>query len=220
MFVCLFSYFKCRQVNVDFVFIYLLGRPLHPDADRLHDREMELLTNTLPCIIRDLVDIYERAGMDLMGLRFIQMCLLRFAVFLRIEELLSIRLQELTIFEDHLEVNIPYSKTDQHRHGDTVFIARTGSKYCPVAYLEKFLQLAKLDVNNDGGAFVIPRLFKTKHGYTASKTAGISYTSAGEIFNRNIQIVTEKNRKYGLHSLRAGGASAAANHGVSDRLIS
>ena len=126
------------------------------------------------------------------------------------------RIQELTIFEDHLEVKIPYSKTDQHRHGETVFIVHTGSKYCRVAYLEKFLQLAKLDVNNDGGAFVIPRLFKTKHGYTA----GISHTSTRELFNRNIQIVTEKNRKYGLHSLRAGGASAAANHGVSDRLIS
>ena len=101
-----------------------------------------------------------------------------------------------------------------------MLIARTGSKYCPVAYLEKFLQLAKLDVNNDGAAFVIPRLFKTKHGYTASKTAGISYTSATELFNRNIQIVTEKERKYAFHSLRAGGASAAANHGLSDRLIS
>ena len=87
-----------------------------------------------------------------------------------------------------------------------------------MAYLEKFLQLAKLDGNNDGGAFVIPRLFQTKHAYTASKTAGISCTSARELFNRNIHIVTEKNRKYSLHSLRAGGASSAANHGVSDRL--
>ena len=37
-------------------------------------------------LLRDLVDIYERTGMDLMGLRFIQMCLLGFAGFLRIEE--------------------------------------------------------------------------------------------------------------------------------------
>ena len=105
-----------------------------------------------------------------MGLRFIQMCLLGFAGFLRIKELLSIRLQELTVFEDRPEVKISYPKTGQHRHGGTVLIARTGSKYCPVAYLKKILQLAKLDGNNDGGAFVIPRLFKTKHGYTASKT--------------------------------------------------
>ena len=75
-----------------------------------------------------------------------------------------------------------------------MFIFHTGSTYCPVAYLEKFLLFAKLAVHNDGEAFVIPRLYKTKHGHTASKTARISYTSARELFNKNIQIIPQNVR--------------------------
>ena len=40
-----------------------------------------------------------------------------------------------------------------------------------------------------------------------------------EFFMDNIKVL-DAHTNYGLHSLRSGGASAAAQHGVSDRLIS
>ena len=41
-----------------------------------------------------------------------------------------------------------------------------------------------------------------------------------EIFHENMNTSTNGGANYGLHSLRAGGASAAAQHGVSARLVS
>ena len=49
---------------------------------------------------------------------------------------------------------------------------------------------------------------------------GISYSRIREIFKRYILEITTTPENFGLHSLRSGGASAAANNVISDRLIS
>ena len=83
-----------------------------------------------------------------------------------------------------------------------------------------FLQEVGLDAENDTEAFLIPRLQKTKKGHKASKTKGISYTRINEVFSDNIKTQDSQGKNYGLHRLRAGGASAAAHNGVNERLIS
>ena len=45
-------------------------------------------------------------------------------------------------------------------------------------------------------------------------------TRAYELFHEYLQLSGIDSTKYGLHSFRSGGASEAASHGVSDRLIS
>ena len=40
-----------------------------------------------------------------------------------------------------------------------------------------------------------------------------------DIFRQNMALSNGEDKTYGLHSLRSGGASAAANNGVSDRQI-
>ena len=87
-------------------------------------------------------------------------------------------------------------------------------------HTQQFLTEANLDVERDKKAFLIPRLHHTKGGHRASKSKGISYTSMRELFNKNLEEVDENFKAYGLHSLRSGGASSAAEHGISDRLIS
>jgi len=42
----------------------------------------------------------------------------------------------------HLTIKIPQCKSDQLRNGDEVVIVRTGSKTCPVAILENYLNRA------------------------------------------------------------------------------
>ena len=64
-------------------------------------------------------------------------------------------------------------------------------------------------------------MFKTKKGYNAHGKYSISYSTARLTFLQHLSVVTkEKTEDFGLHSLRSGGASAAANEGVPDRLIS
>ena len=125
-------------------------------------------------ILKNFVDSYGTS--NLKDLRFLVVCLTGFAGFLRIKELLKVQLKHVTFFEDHMKIFLPFSKMDQHREGNTVYIAKTGSKYCPVKHVKDFLEKAQLDTKTHEDAFLIPTLHKTKRGHRASKTKGISYT--------------------------------------------
>ena len=170
-------------------------------------------------VIKDLVDEYCRNKQNLMDLRFVVICLLGFAGFFRIDEVLSIQLKHLSFFPNYLLVTLEKSKTDQHRKGNEVFISVTESEYCPVTYVKLFLQTTDSDCELFPEAFLIPRLHKTKSGHSVSRTRGISYTTVYDIFKAKVTNAKPEHSKYCLHSLRSGGASAAAKNGVSDRLI-
>ena len=135
-------------------------------------------------------------------------------------QILDVKLKHIKLPESHLEIFIPKSKSDQHREGHVVYISRIKSECCPVKYLEAYLQKAKLDISNDKESPLICRIFKTKSGHKISKTKGISYSRIREVFKGYISEITTAPENFGLHSLRSGGASAAANNGISDRLIS
>ena len=139
----------------------------------------------------------------LSDLRFLLTCLLEFAGFLSIDDLLDVKLKHIKLQESHLEILIPRSKTDQHREGHVVYFSRIKSECCPVKYLEAYLQKAKLDICNDKESPLICRIFKTKSGLKISKTKGISYTRIREIFKGYISEITTKPENFGLHSLRS-----------------
>ena len=101
-----------------------------------------------------------------------------------------------------------------------LYISKLNSVYCPVAYVTKFLQEARLDPVKDGESFLIPRLAKTKQGHCVVKNKGISYSTMRELFKNTLKGVVENVDRFGLHSLRSGGASTAAANRVSDRMIS
>ena len=171
-------------------------------------------------MIKTLVTKYSGENSTIPDLRFLLTCLLGFAGFLRIDELLDVKLKHIKLQESHLEILIPKSKTDQHREGHVVYISRIKSECYAVKYLEPYLQKAKLDIYNDKESPLIWRIFKTKSRHKISKTKGISYSRIREIFKGYISEITTTPENFGLHSLRSGGASAAANNGISDRLIS
>ena len=171
-------------------------------------------------IIKDLVEKYCTKNATLMDLRFITVCLAGFAGFLGIGELLRTQLKHVTILEDHMQIFLPHAKTDQHQEGNKVMIAKTNTKFCPVEHVKFFLKKANLDIHQNSETFLIPRLHKTKDAHTASKTTGVSYTTIRDKFRKNLETVKKDGDNFGLHSLRSGGASSAAHHGVSDRLIS
>ena len=117
-----------------------------------------------------------------MDFRFTIVCLIGFAGFFRIDELIHVQLQHLTFNSDHMIVTLDKSKTDQHRDGHHVYIAQTNTEFCPIFHVRQFLALADLQPGRDVAAYLIPTLHKTKTGHLASKTKGISYSCIRDIF--------------------------------------
>ena len=60
---------------------------------------------------------------------------------------------------------------------------------------------------------------KTKHGERLRASGSLSYTRMRELFLAKLNELDFDPHKFGLHSLRSGGASAAANAGIPDRLF-
>ena len=169
-----------------------------------------------PEIIKRIVDIFT----DTPGLpttRFIIICLVSFTGFLRISELLDLRVKHVQFVDGGMKLEIVKSKTDQLHEGNIIYIAGLTSNCCPVQWLRKYLTAAKILHNPN--TFVICRLFKTKIGHNAHGNKPISYSSARGSFMGHLSKIVDNTTIYGLHSLRSGGATAAANSGISDRLI-
>ena len=117
--------------------------------------------------------------------------------------------------QDFVKLYIPKSKTDQLRQGNKVLLARTGSTTCPVAMLEKYQ--AKAKVSLDSQLFLF-------HPIVAAKPARLR--DLGKLTNSRVREILKQLEQLGftseafsLHSLQAGGATAAAKSGVPDRLF-
>lgn len=155
---------------------------------------------------------------DLMSQRFISACLLAYAGFLRISELLQIKRCDISIESCYMSLDIPKSKTDIYRDGNTVIISRTSSVLCPVRNLELYLEWA--DIQDDSDEFIFRNLCKHKNRYVFRDDGKpMSYTRFRELFIDAFKNFVPDIKRYGIHSLRSGGATTCANLGISDRLF-
>ena len=168
-------------------------------------------------MVKAIVDMYA-SPFNLLHHRFILTCLLGFTGFLRISELLEIRIRNIAFHDDCVKIVIPKSKTDQVREGHIVHIVRSNGSYCPVSWLERYISDANLRQPN---YFLICRLSKTKEGHLAKGIHPLRDGTVRENFQKYIAPLCGDNssKNYGLHSLRSGGASTAINNGVSERLV-
>ena len=66
-------------------------------------------------------------------------CLLAFAGFLRFDEVIQIRPCDLVLQEEFMVIHLLFSKTDQWRKGDEVYITRMGKPTCPIGMLEAYM---------------------------------------------------------------------------------
>ena len=174
--------------------------PLRPD-------QLQLLVNRFGSESASLADV-----------RALTFCLLGFAGFLRYDELSKLRLCDISIYESHMELFIESSKTDQLRQGAVVVIARTGNSLCPVAMLERYVRMSAITLGESDG-FLFRGIVQTKMGSKLRDKGGLSYTTVREAVLERLEAIGLDKKLYGLHSLRAGGASAAANAGVPDRMF-
>ena len=115
-------------------------------------------------MMKSLVNKFGWKNASLPDLRIFLTRLLVFSGFLRIEELLSIKIKYLRINESHLEILVPKSKTDQHREGHVVYISRISLECCTLKFLEKYLQKTNIEISKGRETPLIGRIFKTKKG--------------------------------------------------------
>ena len=95
---------------------------------------------------------------DLDALRFLVLCLLGFAGFMRISELLKVKLKDISFYATHMSISVSKKKNDQNRQGHTVNISRTGKATSPVEITERFLSKANIRC----------RLVRTKAGLNSN----------------------------------------------------
>lgn len=155
---------------------------------------------------------------DLKVRRDLSMLTLAFAGFLRFSELASLRLEDLVFKPDHLELRIKRSKTDQEGKGETVFVSKGVSQACPLLQLERYLDLAKISRSDSNFVFRPLYRFKGKAGLIR-KDKPLSYTRVRETLVGRLKEVMGEGCNLGLHSLRAGGCTAASERGVDSHLV-
>ena len=154
---------------------------------------------------------------SLANIRLATACLLAFSGFLRFDELIHIRPCDITLDANMVKIHIPCSKTDQFRQTSEVVIARSGASTCPVNMVERYMAMAGVDPASE--QFLFRGITNTKTGEKLRPSGGLSYSTLRELFKKKLSELGYPSEEFGLHSLRAGGASAAANAGVPDRLF-
>ena len=153
---------------------------------------------------------------DLLVIRDLAMILLSFAGFLRFDEVSSLKCNNIKVKDTFLVLYIEKSKTDQYRNGNEVLISKGVSSACPYNMFLKYVRLAGLDLDSD--FFLFRPIFRSKNiCKLIYKNKKLSYTTARESILARLKLVSG-DLKLGLHSMRSGGATAAANADVNDRM--
>lgn len=173
-----------------------------------------------PQNLASLVDLYGSNLSSLFDIRISCMCLLAFAGFLRFSELAQLKMSHVRIFTTHMILYIEGSKTDVYNKGNEVYISKTNTKTCPVSMLERYIKLSNIKASSCEYLFRGLSYCKKSNTYKLKKpNKPLSYTRTREIILSAFQSIGLDKTKFGLHSLRSGGATAAAVSGVNDRVF-
>lgn len=169
-------------------------------------------------MLSKICQLYASPESNLGQLRTAVMCVTAYAGFLRYSELAGLRCCDVKKCGDsHFELHIVKSKTDIYRGGSTVLLARSDLNTCPFTLLSRYIQEAHIDLCSPLPFF--RNLHVDSQGRYSLRAQGISYSRAREIVLEAISKIGFPANKYGLHSFRSGGATAAANAGVNDWLF-
>ena len=179
-------------------------------------RKKEVVT---PETIQSLFLMFGHSTATLADLRILVISVLCYAGFLRFDELIKLRRCDFSIEEAFMRIFIERSKTDIYRDGAWVVIARTGLHTCPVSLTLRYFTLGGISPDSDEYIFRALSYCSSTGKYKLRGTTPLSYSRTREIVLEAFEKIGLPKKDYGLHSFRAGGASAAANSNISDRLF-
>lgn len=132
------------------------------------------------------------------------MLLVGFASAMRRSELVGVCVEHLAFSSAGLEIELPVSKTDQERHGRTIFIPRSSGNYCPVQALMRWLKTAGI-----GAGYV----FRSVNRYDSVAEQGLTPQSVALIVKAAMAQTGVDAQNFSGHSLRAGYCTCAAEQG-------
>lgn len=145
-----------------------------------------------------------------------------FAAFLRYDDASSILRKDVRFESTHAELFLARRKNDQFRQGSVVVVTRGSSAVCPVALLERWLEQAG---SMQPDAFVF-QAFSARDSSSVPSLSGeqLGYPQARYHVLAQLALHFELSQKeaasrFGLHSLRSGGATLCAVHEVDERLF-
>ena len=188
-------------------------------AKRSLSRPIVKKESVTPGIVLNICQKFASANANFPDLRTAAICVTAFAGFLRFNELANLRCCDFKFCKDkYVELFIAKSKTDIYRNGNVVMLAKTWHITCPYALLNRYIQAAGIDCSSNLMFFRSLHFVKSNASYTLRST-GISYTRTREVVLNAFSQVGYSTKLFGLHSLRSGGATAATNAGVNDRLF-
>ena len=170
--------------------------------------------------IRAIVSKFANENSNLLELRTATLCILCFAGFLRFDEVSNLRYSDVEFEESYLRLFIEKSKTDICREGAWVYIAKTYNIACPFTVLDTYIKKASFKENSDKFLFRAISYFRTSNSHKLRPgNKPITYTCARELILKAFKDIGLNDKLFGTHSLRAGGATAAAENSVSDRFF-
>ena len=145
-----------------------------------------------------------------------------FYALLRFDEIWHLKVSHVRWFESHVEIHIPKAKADQLRLGSQVVVSRLGGQYCPVALLKRYVEMSGSDISDTGNEdnFLFRRCISAKQDIVlTNKILPITYSSVRDIVKKKVKQIGLNEADFGTHSMRAGGATAAANSNIPDRML-
>ena len=171
----------------------------------------------LPIPTETIINICEKYkdSNSLADIRDLALISLSFAGFLRFDEVSSIKANHIKFEQDHMQIYLPKSKTDQIWDGTNIVIAKGETAACPMNLTKEYL--ARANIKENANEFIFRPLFRSKSrsGIVYSNKK-ISYSTARECCIKKLKSVGYKDIKsFGLHSFRSGGATAAAKAKIS-----
>ena len=167
-------------------------------------------------MLNDLVSRYFRIHHpSLYHARTVALCLIAYAGFLRYDELSSLLCLDVTFHPGYIMIFIESSKPISIEMGPGCPSVVPVLITCPSKALNLYADMAGIDFESDLPLFRGLNSVKDK---TRMRKSKISYTRVRELVKEAFADSIDVNL-IGVHSLRAGGASSAANNGIPDRLF-
>jgi site-specific recombinase XerD len=157
---------------------------------------------------------------SLTDIRNTTLIVLAFVAFLRFDEVTNILVKDISFKDSHIELAIPKAKTDQLRQGNVVVIASTGGYSCPVSLLSRYMKSAGFSKSKRDSNFLFTRvIFKNKRLQIFHTGKPMTYSNVRDIVKNKAQQIGLDPKCFSTHSMRSGGATAAAEAGVDERLM-
>jgi len=140
---------------------------------------------------------------------------LGFCGFFRYDDLAHIRVNNLKLVgESVLEIRLDSRKNEQYREGSLILLSAMESYSCPVKSVALLLERAGLE----GSSRPLFSPVTVCDGVEVYGNTPASYQYLRRGILEAFETVGLPVKQFGLHSLRAGGTTQAANQGIPDRL--